>query len=120
MKKVSNQAKSPTDSLFVRLDVYKERIAADGRTGEVLQYSSINNTPEALAKLMKKLADKGATMHFCYEAGPCGYGVYRQIVAAGHRCDVVAPILIPKPTGDRMKTAGGTPLCLPNFIAPAS
>jgi transposase len=41
---------------------------------------------------------------FCYEAGPCGYGVYRQLTSLSHRCDVVAPLLIPTKAGDRVKT----------------
>jgi transposase len=57
-----------------------------------------------LAKLLQKLGKDGATLHLCYEAGGCGYGVYRQIVEAGHVCDVIAPSLIPRPTGDRIKT----------------
>ena len=40
----------------------------------------------------------------CYEAGPCGYGVHRQLTSLGHRCDVVAPSLIPHKPGDRVKT----------------
>jgi transposase len=43
-------------------------------------------------------------LRFCYEAGPCGYGIYRHLVARGHDCIVVAPSLIPKRTGDRIKT----------------
>ena len=41
---------------------------------------------------------------FCYETGPCGYGLYRQILEAGHDCQVVAPSLIPKKVGERIKT----------------
>src|ERR1700693_2469506 len=41
---------------------------------------------------------------FCYEAGPTGYGLYRQITGLGHACNVVAPSLIPKKPGDRVKT----------------
>jgi hypothetical protein len=43
-------------------------------------------------------------LHFCYEAGPCGYGVQRQLTRLGHRCDVVAPTLIPRKVGDKVKT----------------
>jgi transposase len=100
--------KTSGESLFIGLDVHKEKIAVaiaeDGRTGEVRQYGSINNSPDALAKPIKKLASKEATLHFCYEAGPCGYGVCRQIQTAGHRSDVVAPSLIPKASGERVKT----------------
>jgi transposase len=93
---------------YIGLDVHKAKIAVavaeEGRTGDVRSYGSIDNTPAALAKLLRKLSTAGPTLHLCYEAGGCGYGVYRQIVAAGHRCDVVAPSRIPKPTGDRVKT----------------
>src|SRR5262249_57245895 len=41
---------------------------------------------------------------FCYEAGPCGYGIQRQLSASGYDCVVVAPSLIPKRPGDRIKT----------------
>ncbi len=43
-------------------------------------------------------------LRFCYEAGPCSYGVYRQLKALGHDCTVVAPSLIPRKPGDRIKT----------------
>jgi transposase len=43
-------------------------------------------------------------MHFCYEAGPTGYGLHRQLTDLGHVCDVVAPTMIPKRSGDRVKT----------------
>ena len=41
---------------------------------------------------------------FFYEAGPCGYGLYRQLLALGHDCQVVAPSQIPKKAGERIKT----------------
>jgi transposase len=44
------------------------------------------------------------SLRFCYEAGPCGYGIQRQIAASGHECVVVAPSLIPRRAGDRVKT----------------
>ena len=46
--------------------------------------------------LVQKLAKRGAKLHFCYEAGPTGYELYRQLTGMGHDCVVVAPALIPK------------------------
>lgn len=53
---------------------------------------------------MRKLAGKYGRLTVCYEAGPTGYGLYRQIESLGHACLVVAPSLIPKKLGDRVKT----------------
>jgi transposase len=79
-------------------------IAEAGRSGEVRFLGEIENTPTATAKLVRKLAGKYARLTFCYEAGPTGYGLYRQIRSLGHACAVVAPSLIPKKPGDRVKT----------------
>ena len=54
--------------------------------------------------LAAKLASHGWRLRFCYEAGPCGYGIQRQLSEAGHECVVVAPSLIPRKPGDRVKT----------------
>lgn len=93
---------------FIGLDVHKKKIAVaiaeEGRNGEILSCGSIDNTRAALAKLLQKLGKESATLHLCYEASGCGYGVYRQILDAGHLCDVIAPGLIPRATGDRIKT----------------
>ena len=43
-------------------------------------------------------------MLFCYEAGPTGYGLHRQMTALGHDCSVIAPSLIPKRPGEHVKT----------------
>ncbi len=94
-------------SKYIGLDVHKETIAvavADGDGGEPAFYGNIPNTEEAVKKLVKKLCPHGDVISFCYEAGPCGYGVYRQIVSLSHECAVVAPSLIPKKAGDRVKT----------------
>jgi len=64
----------------------------------------IANTPDTVRALCRKLAKDGQALHFCYEAGPCGYGVQRQLTRLGHRCDVVAPALIPRKVGDKVKT----------------
>ena len=54
--------------------------------------------------LAKRLAKDGSRLEFCYEAGCCGYGIYRQLTELGHGCTVVAPTLIPRKPGDRVKT----------------
>lgn len=64
----------------------------------------IINVPGAIGKLCDCLRRPGKPLAFCYEAGPCGYGVRRQLTNLGHRCDVVAPSLIPTKAGDRVKT----------------
>ncbi len=93
---------------FVAFDTSKLRnavaIADPGRAGEVRFLGEIENTGTATAKLVKKLAAKYQRLTFCYEAGPTGYGLYRQIKSLGHECVVVAPSLIPKKPGDRVKT----------------
>jgi len=93
---------------FVALDTSKLRnavaIAEGARREEVRFFGEIDNTPEATAKLVRKLAGKYRRLTFCYEAGPTGYGLYRQITVMGHPCLVVAPSLIPKRPGDRVKT----------------
>ena len=71
---------------YIGLDVHKETIAvaiADaGRDGEVRFYGEIANTPDAVASLLKKLGGRRGKLHYVYEAGPCGYGLYRQIIDA--------------------------------------
>jgi transposase len=93
---------------YVGLDVHKDGIVvavAEGRLrGEVREYGRIANTPAALRRLVGKLGQEGVELRFCYEAGPCGYGIQRQLSAAGHGCVVVAPSLIRKRPGDRIKT----------------
>ena len=75
-----------------------------GKRGEVRQRGQIANTPAALKVAAARLAHNGYDLRFCYEAGPCGYGIQRQLTAAGHECVVVAPSLIPRKPGERIKT----------------
>lgn len=94
-------------SKYIGLDTHKDSIAvaiAKAGRDKPLYYGEISNTPEAIEKLIKKLSPNGEVLAFCYEAGPCGYGIYRQITQLGHVCDVVAPSLIPTRPGDRVKT----------------
>lgn len=93
---------------FVGFDTSKSRnsvaIADGGRGGEVRFLGEIDNTPAATAKLVRKLASRYKRLTFCYEAGPTGYGLHRQIKGLGFECVVVAPSLIPKRPGDKVKT----------------
>src|ERR671939_169451 len=94
---------------FVGLDVHKQTItvalAASGQRGEMRHYGRIANTAAALKQLVSKLSQSGARqLKFCYEAGPCGYGLHRQLTAAGHECILVAPSLIPRKPGECIKT----------------
>jgi transposase len=94
--------------VYVGLDTSKLKIsvavAAAGRDGEVRFFGDIDSTPEAVERLVRKLEKRYPRLCFAYEAGPTGYGLQRQIVALGHDCAVVAPSLIPKRPGERVKT----------------
>ena len=93
--------------LFIGMDVHKESIvislADDDRT-EVRRYGSIGGTLPDFKKTLRKLVSTGKELLFCYEAGPCGYELYRFITSQGHQCIVVAPSLIPKKAGVKIKT----------------
>ena len=95
-------------TVFVGLDVHEATISvaiAHGeRSGEVRHWGTIPNRADHVRKLVEKLGSDGRLLHFCYEAGPCGYGLYRQLIELGHDCVVVAPSLIPVKAGDRVKT----------------
>jgi transposase len=93
---------------YIGLDVHKDTIAVAlaeaGGDKDVREYGKITNTPTALKALATKLSRGGRQLLFCYEAGPCGYGIQRQSSLAGHECIVVVPSLIHRKPGDRIKT----------------
>jgi transposase len=92
---------------YVGLDVHKDSvsvaIAEAGRDGEVRHWGVIRNTPEAVAKLARRLVERHRAVEFAYEAGPCGYTLYRHLTASGLTCRVVAPSRTPRKPGDRIK-----------------
>lgn len=94
-------------SKYVGLDTHKDTIVvsvADGEGGAARDYGRVVNTPAAVEKLVRRLSPEGEVLSFCYEAGPCGYGIYRQLRELGQECAVVAPSLTPRRVGDRVKT----------------
>lgn len=93
------------DSLtHVGLDVHKDSTAVAVLRPDAVEpdHRVIASTPEAYRKLVGKTGTDGVV--FCYEAGPCGYDPYRVLTALGARTDVIAPTLIPRRAGDRVKT----------------
>ena len=96
--------------IFIGLDTHKSFIQVavlQGQRGAQPQHlGRIKSNKSALVKLALQLQSKypKATLHFVYEAGPCGYWTYRLLTSIGHCCYVVAPSLIPKKPGDRVKT----------------
>ena len=91
---------------YVGLDVHKDTIAValaeTGLRGEVREHGKIANTPAALKALAVKLSHAGRELRSFYEAGPCGYGIQRQLARMGHDCAVVAPSLIPRKPGEQL------------------
>ena len=95
--------------IYIGLDVHEETITAaiaeGGRTGEVRQAGTITNDMHAVEKLLRRIrGDQARTLHVCYEAGPCGFVIARRCKQLGIDCTVVAPSLIPKKPGDKIKT----------------
>lgn len=93
---------------FVGIDVAKLKnaiaIAEAGREGEVRFFGEVDASATSMRRVIGRIASRFDYVHFCYEAGPTGYGLYRLIRSLGHECTVVAPSLLPRKPGDRVKT----------------
>ena len=85
---------------FIGLDVHKNSItiaiADGGRAGQVRLYGTIENTVDAMGKVIRKLLTTSTDLRFVYEAGPCGFGLYRYLTSNDLSCIVAAPSLIPR------------------------
>ena len=93
---------------FIGLDVHKKTItiaiADQGRQNKPRVYGAITNDLDAMDKFCRKMVSTASRLYFVYEAGPCGYGICRHLTNKGFDCMVAAPSLIPKKSGDRIKT----------------
>jgi len=93
--------------IIVGMDTHKNSIdivtAETGGTQEVRHYGTIGSDMASLDKAIRKLRSKGGELRFVYEAGPCGYGIYRHLTQQGFPCAVVAPSMTPRKCGDRIK-----------------
>jgi transposase len=95
-------------NMFVGLDVHKEpidvSIGEGERHGEVRHSGVIASDLEPLDKVVRALRAPDRTLHVVYEAGPCGFGIYRHLAGHGEECVVVSPSMIPTRSGDRVTT----------------
>jgi transposase len=97
-----------SSTLYIGLDVHKDSIAvayvAQEHGAEVIYLGAIGTRQCDIDQLIRKMQSKAPHLIFVYEAGPCGYWLYRYLTTKGYDCWVVAPSLIPKKAGDRVKT----------------
>lgn len=96
--------------LFIGLDTHKSftevAYIEDHRGAKPIHLGKTLTNKAAFKKLARQLQSKypDATLHFVYEAGPCGYWIYRLLTSLNHCCYVIAPSLIPTKPGDKVKT----------------
>ena len=94
------------DSMYVGMDVHQKTIdvvvAEEGRSGKVWHVGTIGGDLRSVDRLVDRLLEDGRPLKFVYEAGPCGFVLYRHLRARGQQCAVVAPALVPKRASDRV------------------
>jgi transposase len=99
---------SQSSTLDLGMDIHQDSIAvadvAQDHGAEVTDLGTIGTRQYDMDHLTRKLQSKATQLVFVYEAGPCGYWLYRYLTKTGHRCWVVAPALMPKKAGDRVNT----------------
>jgi transposase len=99
---------SQSRTLFVGMDVHKDSIAvayvAQDHGAEVTYLGPLGTRQCDIDQLIRTRQSKAKHLIFVYEAGPCGYWLSRYLMKKGYDCWVVAPSLIPKKPGDRVKT----------------
>jgi transposase len=97
-----------SSTLYIGLDVHKDSIAvayvAQEHGAEVIYLGAIGTRQCDIDQLIRKMQSKAPHLIFIYEAGPCGYWLYRYFTKKGYDCWVVAPSLVPQKAGDRVKT----------------
>ena len=95
-------------TLFVGMDVHKESISVaycrEHESEPPHFVGKIGTRKADIEKMVRRLQSKASYLVFAYEAGPCGYVLYRHLTSKGLECRVIAPSLIPKRPGDKVKT----------------
>src|SRR5215510_15332695 len=107
LPRTRRSAMNQSRTLYIGMDVHKDTIAvayvAKALDAEVVFLGTIGTRHCDIDQLIRKMPSKATYLLFVYEAGPCGYWLYRYLTKKGYDCWVVAPSLIPKRAGDRVK-----------------